>query len=223
MLVAPTRQGNVTIDIPIWNNTFKKENQHIGLKISGGADSAILAYMLAVYCRDSNRQLIVYPITCENPLRPYQIIFAKRVISKVEELTGFMFGNHYTDKLPGIGAYDEEQRILLDRLYAEKIIDCHFMGETHNPPISEMDKWAIADMPPERNELAPVADLNGKRFKPLRHSHKQSIYDLYVYFNVLDSLFPVTRSCEQSTYDFTNHCNACSFCQERAWGFERLI
>lgn len=223
MLVAPTRQGNVIIDIPVWNNSFNKENKNIGLKISGGADSAILAYMIAVYCLNSNRQVTVYPITCENPVKPYQIIFAKRVIAKVEELTGFIFGNHYTDKLPGIGAYDEEQRVLLDTMYAEHIIDCHIMGETLNPPVSEMDKWIIADMPPERNELAPVADLNGKRFKPLRHRNKQSIYDLYVHYNVLDSLFPITRSCEKLTHDFTHHCGTCSFCQERSWGFGKLI
>lgn len=223
MLVAPTRQGNVTIDIPYWNTRYNKKNENIGLKISGGADSTILAYMIAVYCRDSERTLQVYPITCEVPSKPYQIIFAKRVIAKVEELTGFTFGTHYTDKLPGIGSYGDEQNVLLDNMYREKVIDCHLMGETLNPPISEMDKWINPDMPPERNELAPLVDPSGKSFKPLRHSNKQSIYDLYVHYNVLDSLFPITRSCARNTHDFTHHCGTCSFCQERSWGFGRLI
>lgn len=223
MITGHTRQGDVTIDIPDWNNNKKCKNINVGMRISGGADSAILAYMLALYVRDFKPHLKIHPITCEHPGKPYQIIFAKRVIEKIEELTGVIFQEHQTLIIPGTGVYADEQRVLLDRLYETNSIDCHIMGETLNPPISEMEKWTDPDMPTERNIPEPIADLNGKRFRPLRQSHKKSVYDLYCHFGVLDTLFPVTRSCEAYTTNFESHCETCSFCQERLWGFGRFI
>jgi hypothetical protein len=223
MIKAPTMQGDVTIDIPDWNNNRNCKNLNVGMRISGGADSAIIAYMLAIYVRDFKPHLKIHPITCEHPGKPYQIIFAKKVIEKITELTGVKFEEHSTLIIPGKGSYADEQRVLLDKLYNDNIIDCHFMGETLNPPLAEMNKFIEPDMPPERNVPEPVADLNGKRFRPLRQSHKKSVHDLYKHLGVLETLFPVTRSCEAYTTDFAKHCEWCSFCQERFWGFGRYV
>jgi hypothetical protein len=225
MLSVPTSQGNVIIDIPDINEAFKRPNKNVGIKVSGGADSAIMAYMLAIYARDYKPHLSIFPITSENPIKPYQIIFAKRVIAKIEDLTNFKFGEHYTDILPGIDDYGVEQSKIITNLYLTNKVDCHFMGETRNPPLEVMAKWPVGAgaMPPERNVDQPVADLRKKSFRPLRTFHKQSIRELYEYFGVIDTLFPVTRSCEDITTDFTAHCNTCCFCFERQWGFGRLI
>ena len=223
MIIGKTRQGDVIVNVPDYNNNLKKRNENVGMRISGGADSAIVAYMLALFVRDYAPHLKIHPITCEHPLKPYQIIYAKQVISKIEELTGVNFQNHRTLKIPGIGVYADEQVVLLNKLYTDRVIDCHFMGETMNPPIEEMLKWTDPDMPIERNLPEPVTDYNGKRFRPLRQSNKRSVCDLYVHFGVLDTLFPLTRSCEALTMDFTAHCTTCSFCQERLWGFGRFV
>ena len=219
MIIGHTRQGDVIIDIPDYNENKKRNNLNIGMRISGGADSAIVAYMLALYVRDFKPHLKIHPITCEHPGKAYQIIFAKQVIAKIEELTGVKFQEHQTLKLPGVADYADEQVVLLNSLYENNIIDCHFMGETLNPPIEEVKLWSDPDMPAERYIPEPIADYNGKRFRPLRQSNKRSVYDLYCHFGVLDTLFPVTRSCEAYTTDFSKHCEWCSFCQERFWGF----
>jgi len=41
---------------------------------------------------------------------------------------------------------------------------------------------------------------------------------------LLDSLFPITRTCEENAYDPTivPHCGECVWCQERLWGFGKL-
>lgn len=223
MITGSTRQGDVSVYVPEWNNHFDRRNMNVGMRISGGADSAIIAYMLALFVRDHAPHLKIHPITCEHPAKPYQIIFAKHVIAKIEELTGVKFEEHQTLKIPGVGEYADEQVVLLFSLYDRGLIDCHFMGETMNPPAEVMATWHEPDMPPERNSPQEVADYNGKRFRPLRQSHKQSVNDLYVHFGVLDTLFPVTRSCEAITHDFSKHCEECSFCQERFWGFGRYI
>jgi hypothetical protein len=222
MIVGKTQQGDVIVNVPNWNNNFDRQNLNVGMRISGGADSAIIAHMLALFVRDYAPHLKIYPITCEHPEKPYQIIFAKRVIAKIEELTSVKFEEHQTLKLPGVADYADEQYVLLESLYAQGKIDCHFMGETTNPPLEESKDWQI-QMPPERFNLEPVTDLNGKRFRPLRQSHKKSVHDLYVHFGVLESLFPITRSCEELTHDFSKHCGWCAFCREREWGFGRYV
>lgn len=223
MLAAPTRQGDVIIDIPLWNEHFDRKNLNVGMRISGGADSAILAYMLATYVKQQAPHLTIHPITCTNPAKPYQQEFAATVIAKIEELVGIKFATHQTLVLAGVGSYADEQVALLNRLYAERVIDCHIMGETMNPPQSVMDTWdGDSDgMPPERNISGPVIDTKGVGLRPLRQYHKQSVYDLYMHFDVLDTLFPLTRSCESLTFDFSSHCADCAFCKERFWGFGR--
>lgn len=225
MLVAPTRQGDVIIDIPSWNDRFNRENLNIGMRISGGADSAILAYMLALFVKHQAPHLTIHPVTCIHPHKPFQLQFSTAVIAKIEELVGIRFAPHQTLMLPGVESYADEQAVLLTRLYRDKVIDCHMMGETMNPPLEVMNTWDgdSTGMPPERNLPQPVVTTNGSRFVPLRKHNKQSVYDLYMHFDVLDTLFPLTRSCEVRTFDFTSHCDDCAFCKERFWGFGRYI
>jgi len=59
---------------------------------------------------------------------------------------------------------------------------------------------------------------------------------MYKELNLLDSLFPITRSCEYDIYWQTNseewkkdvpdpgigHCNKCWWCKERKWGFNNV-
>ena len=56
----------------------------IGLKISGGADSALVAYMLAKYSEAERPDLKIYPITGVSEKKPFQAIFSKQVITKIE-------------------------------------------------------------------------------------------------------------------------------------------
>lgn len=222
MLIAPTRQGNVVIDVPNFNILFNKPNRNIGIKISGGADSAILAYMVALYVKESRPELSVSAITAIHPLKPYQGEFSKKVVRKIEELLDFKFKEHYIKELPNTEDYSKEQNDFVSELYNKQLIDMHFMGMTLNPPREDVEKFPDPDMPPERYEPDALWE-NHISARPFRNSHKRSIYDLYVHFGVLDELFPVTRSCEQITTDFTSHCKNCAFCFERRWGFGRYV
>ena len=51
---------------------------------------------------------------------------------------------------------------------------------------------------------------------------KKGVAELYDYFGLMDTLFPLTRSCEDWTDDFSAHCGKCWFCLERLWGFGKL-
>ena len=47
----------------------------VGLKISGGADSAIVAYMLGKYVREERPDIKIIPITTIHAEKPFQQIF----------------------------------------------------------------------------------------------------------------------------------------------------
>jgi len=52
---------------------------------------------------------------------------------------------------------------------------------------------------------------------------KKGVHEHYVRLGVLEELFPLTRSCEIHTTDFSEHCGECWFCKERLWGFGRYV
>jgi 7-cyano-7-deazaguanine synthase in queuosine biosynthesis len=51
---------------------------------------------------------------------------------------------------------------------------------------------------------------------------------MYVKFDLMDTVFPLTRSCEWTSKitevadPGTNHCGVCWWCEERKWGFGKL-
>ena len=230
-MVVPTSQGDIVIDITVLNKPpFDEVINRVGIRLSGGADSAILAYMLAIYKRDYRPHLTLHPITCVNDKKPYQEIFAKNVVKKITELTGVEFGEHFVKDINGDN-YAGNQGIVVDELYSQRKLDIHYMGETMNPPpnVEEEEGWIF-----QGNGRDPSRDSFGDIYipvcihKPLRNINKKGTKELYEYFGVLDSLYPITRSCEMQTdnklfQSFDVHCDRCWFCLERKWGFGRYV
>ena len=61
----------------------------ICINISGGADSAILLYMLINYCTENIPDAEIHVITCANVIKGwYNAKWSVSVIDKVQELTG---------------------------------------------------------------------------------------------------------------------------------------
>ena len=223
-MVVTTTQGDVIIDIANFGRApWEEQIKNVGIRLSGGADSAILAYMLALYKRDYRPHINLRPITCVNPNKPYQEIFAKQVMAKITELTGVEFDEHYIGYING-NDYREEQGEFSRNLYTIHRLDVHYMGETMNPPLDAEDDWNFSG-----GGRDPARDGTGEtyipivRYSPFRNLNKKAIAELYEHFGVLETLFPLTRSCEIHTLDFSNHCEHCWFCLERKWGFGRYV
>jgi tRNA(Ile)-lysidine synthase TilS/MesJ len=81
-----TSQGEVVINI-------LDTETNIGLRMSGGADSSILLYLLAIFKRDYRPDINIFPMTVVNPFKPYHEIYSQRVIDKITELTGIKIEN----------------------------------------------------------------------------------------------------------------------------------
>jgi hypothetical protein len=223
-MLFKTSQHNIIIDIP-------SQYTKIGIKASGGLDSTILSYMLALYKRDERPDIDIIPVTLIESTKPFQFMYSSMSLQKISELTGITFGTHYFNMVH-THLISEGQDDLLMSLYNDEILDCHYYGVTLNPPDDAFQNQHGAD--PERvplpdGKLHPVVD-NETNFQPFVNIDKKGIYELYDSLGVLDELFSLTHSCEMihgkylMQLDLSKHCgiNDCWWCQERLWGFGRL-
>jgi hypothetical protein len=201
----------------------------IGLKISGGADSALVAYMLAKYSEAERPDLKIYPITGVSEKKPFQAIFSKQVITKIESLVNYTFDTHITGSVRSDTNYVKDQETLVINAYKSYGLQAQYAGITANPsaeqapelvdPSEFNSEWYNDRQRGKEKKLY----TNGLSTRPLINTDKKGVYEHYVTLGILEEIFPLTRSCEIHTTDFTHHCGECWFCKERYWGFGRLV
>lgn len=236
MLKVRTKQKEFVIDIP-------PTQKNVGIKMSGGTDSSIIAFMLAAYKKQFRPDINLHVITMDHPLKAFQVQFAKQVMAWIEKNFDFKFASHYTGVGTPNGAYADEQLVILRKSYADNNLDCHFMGQTTNPidyhehdilvkewdwrcqerDVSQRGQLESTDFVANEYEQWTVNGVNYRGHYPLLFVDKKCVAELYDYFNVKDTLFPLTRSCEDETDDFSKHCGKCWWCAEREYGFGRLV
>lgn len=190
--------------------------KNIGIKISGGADSALVAYLLAKHIIDNGLETKIFPIIIIEEDAPFQKIFATQVLDIVQGLTNYKFETAQaflhqsgTDKIQLMRDIEFSLKNKLELIVS---------GTTQNPK-------------GEFNEPnGPVDNRNGEFpelwdnwiYTPLINLDKREIANLYKEHNLMESLFPYTRSCVAVTKDFTKHCGECWWCKERIYGFGKL-
>lgn len=212
-MIIKHSQKDVIIDIPL---KFKK----IGLKLSGGADSALLCYLLFKYISEERPDCIIFPVTANQELNPYNFELSEKIVDFCKkEFPTVNVGIHYK-----CSQYEDEchvilmQKIFLRTLKQNKLLDCHFIGLTTNPPKGFNDN-TLSDNTREMDKEEIVGNSNPS-FRPLVNIDKKGICELYKNFNLLGSLFLITRSCDSTNAkSYLTHCNDCFPCNERRWGF----
>jgi hypothetical protein len=216
-LIVKTRDTVVEIN-PIGNN--------VGIKLSGGADSSIVAYMLGVY-KKNVRDINIVPITAINAAKPWQHLYAKRVVEFIEKDLDIKFADHIVpEEHADPSAYTEFQEKMMRDLYASNAIDCHFNGINLNPPI-DLDpdrKFTYASERDQDGTVKQTVNKKGNKFAPLANVDKRGVAEIYQMFGLMNTLFPLTRSCENKFVAYAEpHCgDECWWCLERKWGFGRL-
>lgn len=214
-MIIEHSQGNVEIAL---DDHVKK----VGIKLSGGADSAVLAYLLAKYKKEERPDLHIVPMTNVCKVKPYNEIFALKVIDFVTNEVGVEFGEHVVIKNIEHEGFLTYHDMILEMLYGSKLIDEHFIAITSYPPEGGMDMTGtdqISGLDRTRG-LKPTKENLSNR--PFYNLDKKGIAELYHKFDLTDTLFPLTRSCEAYTHDFSHHCGTCWWCRERKWAFGRL-
>jgi len=257
-MIFKTQQKLIEFNLP-------PHRKQVIIKMSGGADSAILAYCLALYKKEERPDLKLYVVTLNSVApRNYHVKNAKRVMDKITELTGVEFERHYTKDLvePGFddttlsteewrkaSPYTRTSAEMVKELKKEIQIDndpknrpLHYSGITKNPPTSLSmfyEDWYASNgikgnwiTERDANTIREEGSEENNEYwrQPFTNIDKRAVYQLYAINNVVDDLFPLTRSCEsdakgQQILDGgpEEHCGKCWWCLERQWAFGRLV
>lgn len=200
---------------------------NVGIKMSGGTSSSLIAYMLCQYKKTHRPDIKIFPMTLMINVKPYQIEYTKDIISWLQDDTGVSMEPLTT----GIGNdfnSVERQEKLVRSTYEKNNLHCHFVGLVKNPPDdcfefednNENPGRKSLDNNSEHQEYQEVPSF--KSFRPFANIDKKGVAELYESLHLTNSLFPITRSCESWTRDISKHCGKCWWCSQRKWGFGRI-
>lgn len=225
ILNAP--KSNQTVELAIPDNV-----KTIGFHLSGGADSAILLYILCKYIKDNNLDIKILPITSCVLAKPIMIEGTFRVTNKIKELFNndipFLLDNFLYYRGRKIFKFDSEVNL---RLLKEGVVDIIVAAGTSFASEEELKKhdmwedrpkWRSVDLNPSNYENIIPGNTKYQIYKPFVQVDKRFTKEMYEQYGVLDTLFPVTKSCIAGfsrSQGWSKPCMKCWWCKERFWAF----
>lgn len=202
----------------------------VGIWMSGGADSSLLAYVLAKKIKDEKLDIKIQPLSVRRG-RPNNPIYAGNVIDFIEEELDIQMEKHIVYYPP---MEDENYREIevfreKDHLnFKDDLFQILYSGITCNPPSSDTSISKNKERTRDEDTERPLVTFNGLRYymNPFFCINKRGLKQIYDSLNLTDKLFPKTFSCEgtaEDTKTHTQHCGKCWWCEERFWAFGRLV
>lgn len=179
-----------TIEIPI-PETYEK----IGIAMSGGMDSTLLASILFEYLDDS--KITVYTVDLRDSKVFVQNILTELGVNPKIEIVA-------DPKNPNGALSPQFQEIMTT-------VDYFYTGTNRNP------QWADA-IEEGKKPYRYVKTEWKNMLLPFGTSYKTHITDLYFSLGKTD-LLPLTHTCTERT---TTSCGKCFACLERKWAFDSL-
>jgi 7-cyano-7-deazaguanine synthase in queuosine biosynthesis len=232
------------------NIPYDPKWQNVAIALSGGADSALLAYLVCEQAKGHNTTVhIINHVRCwkTKPWQQYDADYVYRWLfqrfyhTTFKRHTNFIapeleYGNigpNLTDEYGKQVSGDNIQ----SRAYAEFIckkhnVDAFYNGVTRNPRLAAFNGMRERDIEPteDNKHLAEMEHLGFMVYHPFRFTDKSEIVKMYKHLNIMD-LFEITRSCEGTItgIDYTNYtpgqyvpvCGECFWCKEREWALEQ--
>jgi len=233
----------IMIDIP-----FSYDWNKIAISVSGGADSALLAYLL---CKKVTKQEvhIINHIRCWKT-KPWQEEDGKNVYRYLKDkFPNIKFQRHVNFIAPDL-EYGDIGPIITDeygkqvsgdnaeqRGFAEYIchkynVDCYYNAVTRNPKNVDFKGMPSRDidLSEDNAHLALMEHMGRIACHPFRFTEKSEIVKKYKEEAIWD-LFEITRSCE-GTFENLNYqtytpgqyvptCGECFWCKEREWAIKQ--
>jgi|TARA_R110000803_G_scaffold140612_1_gene207149 hypothetical protein len=234
----------MNIEIPVLT-------ENVIIRLSGGADSALLLYMICDEYEKAEKPLNIWPITVLHGVRNWQSYHAQQVIDwMTDKFPNVNFMEHEVWRCDDPGGKPDSKNANNYVDYQEKLIDgvvsvvketcAVFNGVTANPPEDIGQKhwgsskvfgekvWDVREKHRDWHLIAdrkPVQDDVARKLihvNPFIQHHKGHVAELYYNYELVDTLLPITRSCEGWDYmteGFSKECGECWWCMERDWAF----
>jgi len=208
----------------------------IVLALSGGTDSAALFYLI---CKHTPNVEII-PYCCEEAYNPYDIQAAGKIVEfmrskfpniNIRDLVKGKYDESLDYTSPDLqlnaGAVSKTVQLdmVKDRLLKENPSSVFFQGMTKNPPMSVQEQYPLMK---ENAEVRRNTDTLSTQYGHLNHRpfinvDKKFIADIFRVENLMDTLFPLTRSCVGNAWTTnlcTKECHRCFWCYEKKWAFD---
>ncbi|CAB4241682.1 Queuosine biosynthesis protein QueC [uncultured Caudovirales phage] len=187
------------------------QHKRIGVMVSGGADSAILLYLLALERKMSNSDHELITITVPRTDGAWD--YAGPIVSFVNNLLGtsipqpIMVGDptlHHSDQTNS-GERDARKKHNIEHI---------FYGSQKHPPVPMPGEYPSR---PDRVEYVNNAGIVTTTcpFALLDKRHTMALYEIFQVW----SLIELTHSCTAQT---KGRCGECYNCVERAWALSDL-
>lgn len=227
---------------PMWEN--------VAISLSGGADSALLAYLVCDLAKDRNITVhIINHVRCWKT-KPWQEYDANNVYNWLVERFHYTTFRRHTNFIAPELEYANLGPTLVDeydkkvsgdnievRAYAEYIcekynIDAYYNAVTHNPYNVDLGGMKERDilLTDNNHHLLIMKHMGRWALHPFRFTDKAWVIKQYKNLNIMD-LFEKTRSCEgeieninYQTYtpgQYVPICSKCFWCKEREWAIEQ--
>ncbi len=233
------------VEIP-FDNTWK----NVAISVSGGADSALLAYLICELAKENNVTIHIINHTRMWKTRPWQQYDGQYVFQwlgqqffKLEmqrhnnfiapELEYGNIGASLTDEYSKQVSGDNiQQRAYAEYLCNKYNIEAYYNAVTRNPKNVDFQGMPERDIDalPENQHLKIMKHMNVWAIHPFRFVDKSWIVKQYKRLDLLE-LFEKTRSCEgefpeinYQTYtrgQYVPTCGKCFWCKEREWAIEQ--
>lgn len=228
---------------------FDPEWRSIAISVSGGADSALLSYLLCTIAKEGFTVHIINHVRCWKT-KPWQqhdadnvfewlvrrfphTIFKRHINFIAPDLEYGNVGPNLTDEYGKKVSGDNIQA----RAYAEYIchkydVDAYYNAVTRNPRLAQFNGMRERNIEPtdENKHLSLMKHMGRYACHPFRFIEKSWVVKQYRRLGILD-LFGSTRSCEGTfkDLDYSNYkkgqyvsvCGECFWCKEREWAIEQ--
>lgn len=185
-----------------------------GVFLSGGLDSALLAYLTLELLPESK---IVLLTGTHKHLDYYNIAYAKEIASWLDKKFPSRIIDHSISYYDNREDAQQRKKAVNQQLIKQYNIDVLLTGMTLNP-ISN-PKLMVEGRDTRRDSPVSYKNkyLNIDHYMPFNNIDKKGIKELYKQYNVLD-LAKLTISCESETTP--KPCKKCWWCREKYWAFK---
>lgn len=228
------------------NIPFDPNWRNVAIAVSGGADSALLAYMVCQKAVEVDANITIHIINNVRcwKTKPWQQYDGDRVFkwlfqrfyhTTFKRHAGFIapeleYGNmgpNLTDEYGKQVSGDNIQaRAFAEYTCKSNNVDAFYNGVTRNPRLAMFNgmKERDIELSPETRHLAEMEHMGFMVYHPFRFTDKSEIVKMYKSLDIMD-LFEITRSCEGeiSGIDYTTYTPGqyVPVCRECFWCKER--
>jgi hypothetical protein len=228
------------------NIPFDTTWRNVAISVSGGADSALLAYMVCELAKDHDVTIHIINHVRMWKTRPWQqhdadqvynwlfqrfyhTTFKRHINFIAPDIEYGNIGPNLTDEYGKKVSGDNIQQ----RSYAEFIchkynVDVYYNGVTRNPRLAQFNGMHERDIEPsdDNRHLEYMIHMGRIASHPFRFVDKSWVVNKYKELAIME-LFELTRSCEGEFPDinyktfeqgqYVPVCGNCFWCKERAW------